>query len=542
MRFWVEGSYGTMGEQDMMNLHFIDPPAVFAADYSSNYKLPSLALGYLAACARRAGHKVKITDAAIEGWKKVSSFGRLFVRGLGPNDIIAQIQDRPDVIGITVLFSAQWPLVVDLCARLREHFKDTLIVLGGEHPSAVPGFCLKSSVADVVVIGEGEETFLELLTTVVEGSRKDWHGVRGLAFTENRKVVFTPPRARILDLDRLPFPAWDLFVLEAYEKEGLGGASPRKGASPVPILASRGCPFSCRYCTAPQMWGRCYVARSPVSVADEMARNFHDFQSTYSVFCDQSFGLNQKWLFEFCQELERLHLPITWEIVTRPEVINGDNIATLRRAGLCWVSFGYETDSPRMRKKTKRKGETPTILKAIRTCHQAGVTSRVQLQVGFPHESLGDALSNLTFVFRAAKAGVDMIGPTTFVPYPGTAMFFEMVRSGDLVVNDELFEFSARSNGLLPCLFRFADVNPLRTKTLQYLLMLAFLATRLLFRPNQAGRILFPHLASPLSHLMSLWRGSCNKLWTTGKRGVDWNWPKVDWAEAISADLNKHTP
>ena len=135
-------------------------------------------------------------------------------RGLRPEIAVKQIQSETDIIGLTCMFMHHWPMVRLLASMIRKEFPNTLLVVGGEHVSGLPEYSLRDSEIDVVVIGEGEWTFNNIVAAHDGQSRKNdvvLAQIEGVAYLENDAFVETPRQARQRDLDQIPRPAWHLF-------------------------------------------------------------------------------------------------------------------------------------------------------------------------------------------------------------------------------------------------------------------------------------------------------------------------------------------
>ena len=170
---------------------------------------------------------------------------------------------NPDVIGITAL-SSYYSEMRRLAKVL--HILQIPIILGGVHVSALPEFSIRDCGADFVVVGEGELTTLELMDKWQD--RKARKKINGIAYLENDQLKLNPPHEPILNLDELPFPAWDLINPLRYPLTPHGSTMKRYPVAP--ILTTRGCPYSCIYCASTQFWGHKFRRRSAQNVGDEI--------------------------------------------------------------------------------------------------------------------------------------------------------------------------------------------------------------------------------------------------------------------------------
>src|SRR5262245_49573781 len=147
-----------------MKVTLVHPPITLANSTVQPNMQPPLGMAYVAACLRRAGHTVRVVDGVGEGIGRSWQFrGRHWAYGLPLDELVGRVDADSDVIGVGIMFSNFWPISKALIHALREQFPRTPIVCGGEHVSAVPRFVLEDAPVDYAVVGEGEETALELL-------------------------------------------------------------------------------------------------------------------------------------------------------------------------------------------------------------------------------------------------------------------------------------------------------------------------------------------------------------------------------------------
>jgi anaerobic magnesium-protoporphyrin IX monomethyl ester cyclase len=151
--------------------------------------------------------------------------------------------------------------------KIGEAFPDAIIIAGGESVTALPEFWLSQSKhLKVCVLGEGEETIIELLSAIE--NKKNLSEVQEITFREGDRIITTHRRKRIREIEEIPLPAWDLFPVESYNDHKIKwGVTERKS---LPLMATRGCPYDCTFCSSPQMWGKRYSMRTAKHVADEM--------------------------------------------------------------------------------------------------------------------------------------------------------------------------------------------------------------------------------------------------------------------------------
>jgi len=244
---------------------------------------PPIGPAYLAASLRQAGHNARIVDGLGENPFQVTPLfnNKVLAMGLRSEEIVERIEPGNDVIGISCMFSQDWPEIRRLIKLVRHRFPGVRIVAGGEHITATAGFTLDSTPeVDVCVIGEGEETIVDLAASLDRGAAFD--AIKGLWVRGPEGNRYTGPRTRIRNLDDIPLPAWDVVPLKNYLDNRLGYGVDR-GRS-MAMVATRGCPYECTFCSNPEMWTTRWYARDPQKVLDEMQL----YQERYDAYRDRT--------------------------------------------------------------------------------------------------------------------------------------------------------------------------------------------------------------------------------------------------------------
>src|SRR5262249_48148602 len=252
-----------------MRIQLIHPPTlVVPVNLANNRPTPPLGLAYIAAALRAAGHECSVLDAIGEAPTHVTPQGASLRLGLSDEQIVARIDPAAQAIAITCMFSFSWPMLRELIKAIHTRFPDKPIVCGGEHFSALPELCMSTAPIDYVVMGEGEEVATELFARLGAGSRFDPGAIRGICWRRDGTIVRNQRAERTRRVDLIPWPAWDLFDLQAYNDNDLVNGL-RMGTT-VPILATSGCPYQCTYCASPSMWTTRWYTREPRDVVDEI--------------------------------------------------------------------------------------------------------------------------------------------------------------------------------------------------------------------------------------------------------------------------------
>jgi radical SAM superfamily enzyme YgiQ (UPF0313 family) len=310
----------------------IRPSRVSSAGNWSDPVTPPLGLAYLAAMLRQTGTPVQVVDGIGEAIDQYVEDDAYTYQGLTIDEMVSRVDPATTLIGISAMFTQDWLWMSGLIRALRARFADVPIVAGGEHITAVPELCLRGCPdLDLCVLGEGEETLVELANRLHAGEA--WRQVDGVAFLDEGRFVQTPPRRRIREVDEIPRPAWDLFPMEVY-LTSRNAHGVYRGRT-MGVLATRGCPYKCTFCSNPVMYGVLWVARSPSDLLDEIESYIRTYRVQNIDFFDLTMVLKRSWVLEFCRLIEERGLKFTWQLPTgtRSEVIDDEVAAALYRTG-----------------------------------------------------------------------------------------------------------------------------------------------------------------------------------------------------------------
>jgi radical SAM superfamily enzyme YgiQ (UPF0313 family) len=418
----------------------IRPPSLFSPSAVTLNATPPISLAYLAGALADAGHRVQVIDAVGEAIEQhyPAGLGRLLTNGLTHDQILARLDPGAGIVGISCLFTHEWPNVRRLAWAIRRARPEAVIVCGGEHLTAEPEFSLRDCGAiDCAVLGEGEETIAELAGAVDRGG--DLGQVAGLAYRRAGEVVLTPRRQRIRDIDAIPRPRWDLIPLPTYLDKGYSFGVNR--GRTIPMLATRGCPYQCTFCSSPQMWTTRWTARSPEAVVAEIKDYIREYRVENVDFYDLTAVVKREWIIAFCRLLIKEDLGITWQLPsgTRSEVIDREVAELLYRSGCRNLSYAPESGSPRILKRIKKKVQLDRMLASMRAARECGLNVKANLIFGFPGETHGDIWRSFAFAVRAALAGLNDISIWVYSPYPGCELFGELRAKGRIKDFDEAY-------------------------------------------------------------------------------------------------------
>lgn len=417
-----------------MKILLIQPPfTIFKTETKKCH--PPIGLAYLAA-ALNGRHEVAVLDALAEGYENEIDVTDELVRyGLSFEDIKAAIlAEAPDVVGVSVPFSAQVDNVRTICRMVKETDKKVITILGGAHPSSEPGSLLEDGNVDFVVIGEGEDTLSELLTRIDKSS--DFADLEGIGFKKDCAIKVNPKKHYREDLDSLPFPDWDSLPIEKYFKINNPHGSPARRVPFFPMVTSRGCPFECIFCSIHNLWGRNYRKRSAANVLAEIGHLVKRFGVKELLFEDDNLTLDRaRAMAIFCGMIDK-GCGLSWNVPNGVAVqtLDDEVLTKMRDSGCYAISIGVESGDERVLKDIIRKPiNLSAIEPVVRKARSLGMETSAFFVVGLP----GEGKKELKKTFRFAESlGADSVNFFFATPLPGTRLL-EVCRASGLVKDGE---------------------------------------------------------------------------------------------------------
>jgi radical SAM superfamily enzyme YgiQ (UPF0313 family) len=423
------------------NVVLIRPATITTAEAVGEDAAPPLGLAYIAACLRDCGHEVSIVDGlgeALNCYQPIAGLATGMRHGLSDDEILDRIHPNADVIGISTMFSLEWPFTRDLISKIRARFPRAFILAGGEHITALPQYSLDDCQAlDCCVLGEGEQTMVDVVEAV--SGQSDLREVNGLCIRDGQGHLVTQSQRRLRELGRIPRPAWDLVPIEAYLDGGVM-TGVNFGRS-MPMLASRGCPYRCTFCSNPVMWGTLWRVREPEDVFDEMCQYIDRYQATNFDFYDLTAIVRRDWIVKFCKLIIASDRKITWQLPsgTRSEAIDSEVTRLLYESGCRYVNYAPESGSEEILERIKKKISIAKMLESMRAAVLNGINVKANLILGFPGERLGHVWDTYKFIVSMSFTGIHDLSVFPFSPYPGSALFEVVRERGEITLDDNYF-------------------------------------------------------------------------------------------------------
>lgn len=415
----------------MARITLIRPALVSTPGSYSVIIAPPLGLAYVAAALEEAGHELAVIDALGEAPTacRPAAHPGLLAYGLSNDEIVQRIPQDTQGIGLSVMFSQQWPHVEALTRAIQARLPHVPIFVGGEHATAAWTYLLEyCPEVTVCVLGEGEICAVDIANWI--DGKHPIEDVPGIAIRRNGVPHRNQARPRVRSPETLPPPAWHLFPMEEYLARGLGHGVNR-GRS-IPMLATRGCPFQCTFCSSPEMWTTRYVVRPVEAVVDEIESYIDRYRIENVDFEDLTAFIKRDWILAFCAELERRNVRITYQLPsgTRSEALDREVVDALYRTGCRNLTYAPESGSEQTLHRIKKRVHLDRMLNSMRAAINAGIVVRVNMIIGFPFETRLDILKTFRLCLKMAWMGVEDIPLFPFCPYPGSAIYAELRASG----------------------------------------------------------------------------------------------------------------
>ncbi len=345
-----------------------------------------------------------------------------------PDDLLednaAEIFNRIDskLIGLS-FFSSQSKRAQSIIRALKKENKDVTIVCGGIHPSCAPEDVLGMG-ADYVVVGEGEETIIELFNALEK--QTSLNNIEGIVFKSiDGKYLKTPPRAMIKDLSSLPITSYHLLDSGRFKKRNyfIRGLWLRCGH----ILTSRGCPSNCNFCAATRFSGRIVRERAIDDIIAELKILVKEYGIEGFWIVDDTFVLKKRRVEEFCAKLKKLPYKFKWACNSRVDTLTEDMVINLKNSGCIQLEFGVESGSQRVLDALNKGIKTEQIERAFEYCKKHKMRTLANIMIGNPEEKMEDIEKTAQIIRKIRPSYVNY---SFLVPFPGSYIYDMAMKNG----------------------------------------------------------------------------------------------------------------
>jgi len=367
-------------------------------------------LAYIAAVLLKAGYEVEVY-----GQDKFHY----------PQEHLTQYLDTKkfDLVGVGVIAGYfQYRKLLKISDAVNKSRKRPFFVIGGHGPSPEPEFFLRKTLADAVVISEGEVTILELADAIV--NKRSLSRIKGIAFRQGDKATINQSRALITDIDTLPFPAYSIFPIDYYRLLRMPHATNRDFV--MPVLSGRGCNFKCNFCYRMEEGFR---SRSNKSIIEEIKLLKKDYGITYIAFSDELLMSSPARTVSLCEEIIQAKLGIKWYCQGRLNYAIPQILQLMKRAGCVFINYGIEAMDDEVLEKMNKCLTTRQIIAGVEATKKAGISPGLNIIFG----NIGDTRETLRkgaeFLLKYDDgAQMRTIRPVT--PYPGSQLYYYAIKKG----------------------------------------------------------------------------------------------------------------
>ncbi len=387
-----------------------------------------IGLAYLAAALVKTNHNVQVIDAFGEKPMQKEVKEDYIIQGLKISEILDRISSDSNAIFIYASQVVQHNRIIDIIRAVRKRFSNKKIIML-ENPQSVVSYSLErahkeffDNNVDFIIIGEPEMTAEELIEAI-QRKKEDYSNIKGIIYLSKQgKIKKTSEREHIIDLDQIPFPAWELFPIRNYWKLSYAHAPLKRNARYMPILTSRGCPYNCEFCIIPYINERKWRFRSAANVVDEIENYVKEFKINEIHVEDLNPTLKKERIIEICKEIikRKIKVEIKFAAGIKLDTIDENTLKWLKQAGCNYISFSPESGSKRILDLMKKPFNYNHGINMTKLMHQLGIITQACFVLGFPREKEKDQNLTLKYIKKLTKAGVDEIALFVMTPIPGS--------------------------------------------------------------------------------------------------------------------------
>ena len=379
-----------------------------------------LGLAYLAAVLRESGkHEFKVIDAAA-----------LDLKNQQVEEILKEF--NADVVGVGAVTDT-FEGALNVCRIAKKLRMKT--VVGGVHVTLLPNESIAFDEIDIIVIGEGEYALVNLLDSMED--KKDLKKVKGIIFKKNNKgkikFVRTQIRERIKDLDKIPFPARDLFPWKLYSSY----SSLVRELPCMHIMTSRGCPFHCTFCSSQNLWKVC-TSRTPQNIIKEIEYLIEHYKVKELYILDDTFNLNLKRIEEFCDEIIKRKIKISLRVAARVFPMTKNILRKMKKAGIWCIYYGVESGNQEVLNDIKKGIKIEQVKKTFKMTKEVGIRVLGYFMIGFPKDNEKTIQDTLNL---ALELDPDFVNFAILTLYPGTDIYELAIKEGSVekIKSKEIF-------------------------------------------------------------------------------------------------------
>lgn len=381
-----------------MDVLFINPP--WHKESGNIWKnisscMPPFGLALLASLARENNYSVSVLDCnALQ---------------LGLDNVEENLPELPPrFVGLTATTRLSENALF-LAKIIKRKYPNTKVIMGGVHATLLPKEVLQNPAVDYVVTGEGEYSFLDLISGLHP------RNIKGIGFKENGQIILNPPREIIPDINSFPMLAYDLLPMDRYY--AASGSYKRKPS--FGIITSRGCPGRCTFCKG-NILGKMIRFRTAEKIIQEIMYLQKNYGIRDITFYDDTFTTNKKNVGDFCDLILKNKIDLTWCCFSRVDTVNYELLAKMKKAGCYQVMYGIESADPEIIKNINKGITFEKAEETVAATKKAGLELRLAFMLGNPGETEETIKKTIKY---AIYLDPDLVSFNITTPYPGTEMY-----------------------------------------------------------------------------------------------------------------------
>jgi radical SAM superfamily enzyme YgiQ (UPF0313 family) len=359
-------------------------------------------------------------------------------------------KNRFDVIGVGVIGGYyQYRKLLNLSEAINQSRQRPFYIIGGHGPSPEAQFFMNKTKADVVVIGEGEVTIVDLLSALSNHQPID--GIKGIAYRNGEDICINERQPLIVDIDTIPWPAYDLFPIEYYRLYRMPRSS--NSTFSMRLLSGRGCPHKCNFC---YRMDEGFRPRSNQSIIEEIVYLKREYRISYISFEDDLLMSSVERTESLCRDFIKASIGINWACNGRLNYARKDLLKLMKEAGCLFINYGIEALDDQVLRNMKKGLTTRQIYSGVEATLETGISPGLNVLFG----NIGDTLKSLEkgvkFLLKYDDGSqLRNIRPVT--PYPGSDLYYDAIEKGLLKDCEEFYESRHMNSDLLAV--NFTDLS-----------------------------------------------------------------------------------
>lgn len=395
-----------------MKVLFVNPPQT-----ASKYKFmgviaPPLGIAYMAGVLQENNIDVEILDASAED--------------MDFKDVEKELLKRkPDLVALTAL-TPTIGRALETAQVVKETLPDSIVVMGGYHPTFNFIETLEDENVDIVIRGEGEYIMLNLVQALENQS--SLHDVKGIVFEDenSKEIVVNPEAPLIQDLDELPFPALNLLPMKKYRLLDMD-------THMTTMITTRGCPMQCSFCSSAAMHGKKIRERSVENIVDEIEYLKTNYDIDTIAFMDDTFTLKKRKVMAICDEILKRNIEIMWGCTSRVDTLDEKLLKKMKEAGCITIFIGVESADQQQLDNMCKNTTIAKIENAFKIAHKLKIRTIASVALGMPGDTKEIMNKTVKFVHKL-KPNYAIYSLAT--PYPGTRFYKEAFEKNLIKIKD----------------------------------------------------------------------------------------------------------